>query len=369
MGNDADLAAADFGYYGVSTLDTRTHRWVEVASGYNPSTRMLVTELWHFSWWSTVKAATPAAQIAAECLVESLRADTGSVDVGSVSSFLSCLGDNGVTTLNSAFETRILTDLLPKTCWAALVTAGITSGKGPAIIPVLASVLTNTPACNPVADSGGIPAPTISKVSTDSGPAGGGTTVTITGWMFAIAKSVTFGARPAADITIDSNNTITAVAPSGSADTVDVRVSDGGAVSAATPSDRYTYTAPGTAPVSSPTSPTGVSPSQSGSSSWTASEVPLPGNAGGSDVTLSGEACPSSSQCIAVGSYTDASGYGQGLLLSGYGTSWTETQAPLPPDATGGTLTGVACYSPTQCVGRNPAQQAARTRADAPFDA
>ena len=36
LGGDSDLDAAGFGYYRVSTLDTRTHRWVEVPSGYDP---------------------------------------------------------------------------------------------------------------------------------------------------------------------------------------------------------------------------------------------------------------------------------------------------------------------------------------------
>jgi hypothetical protein len=105
----------------------------------------------------------------------------------------------------------------------------------------------------------------------------------------------------------------------------------------------------GATPSPSP-SPT-PTPTSTVPSSWTATEVPLPGNAGSSEVTLTGEACPSSSQCIAVGYYIDSSGYGQGLLLSGYGTSWTATEAPPPPGATGdGGLTGVACYSPTRCV-------------------
>ena len=237
LGGQADLDAAAFGYYRVSTLDTRTHRWVEVPSSYDPATRMLVTELWHFSWWSKVHKAQTVAEIAAKCLTESLAPGA----VQAARKFLKCLIKEGLTDLNSAIETRILSDLLPKSCWGALQTDGIVAapgGPGAVITAVLAGIMTES-ACIGDAGSGGIAAPTVSKVSPALGPASGGTTVTIIGWMFATATSVTFGGRPAASFTIglNSNDTITAIAPAGTAGTVNVRVADGGGVSRVTRAD------------------------------------------------------------------------------------------------------------------------------------
>lgn len=94
-------------------------------------------------------------------------------------------------------------------------------------------------------------------------------------------------------------------------------------------------------------------------SAWTATRAPLPGDAargpgtGSPGPTVASVACLSGSACLAVGDYTDSSGHLQGLLLSGYGLTWTAARAPLPggaaisPDAV---LTRVACPSATECV-------------------
>jgi Fibronectin type III domain len=68
--------------------------------------------------------------------------------------------------------------------------------------------------------------------------------------------------------------------------------------------------------------------------SWTATRAPVPANAAASpDISLQGVACASATSCVATGRYNDSSGNQQGLLLTGSGTSWTATEAPLPPDA------------------------------------
>jgi hypothetical protein len=41
-------------------------------------------------------------------------------------------------------------------------------------------------------------------------------------------------------------------------------------------------------------------------------------------------ACATASACVAIGWYTDASGDGQVLLETGSGSSWTAAEAPLP---------------------------------------
>jgi len=86
--------------------------------------------------------------------------------------------------------------------------------------------------------------------------------------------------------------------------------------------------------------------------SWTATEAPAPANAATSlpDVSLDSIACASASSCVAVGRYADSSGSYQGVLLTGSGTSWTATEAPLPAGGYGVYLTSVTCPSPSSCV-------------------
>jgi CHAP domain len=85
--------------------------------------------------------------------------------------------------------------------------------------------------------------------------------------------------------------------------------------------------------------------------SWKATEVTLPGNADGNpNAQLTSVACPSTTSCVAVGYYNDST---SALLVTGSGTNWTATEAPLPADAKSGPyayLTSVACPSTTSCV-------------------
>ena len=83
------------------------------------------------------------------------------------------------------------------------------------------------------------PAPTVSLVSPKSGPAGGGTSVTITGQNLSGATSVTFGGT-AGSITADNSTVITVTSPAGSG-TVDIKVTTpGGTVTAG----QFTYIVP-----------------------------------------------------------------------------------------------------------------------------
>jgi hypothetical protein len=90
---------------------------------------------------------------------------------------------------------------------------------------------------------------------------------------------------------------------------------------------------------------------------WTATKAPLPG--GAANGALSGVACPSAGECVAVGQYKDSSGNGEGVLLTGSGTTWTATEAPLPGDAIIdpssadpfiASIASVACPSVGDCV-------------------
>lgn len=83
--------------------------------------------------------------------------------------------------------------------------------------------------------------PKVTKVSPNTGPVAGGTTVTVTGAALTGASAVTFGTTPAAGFTVTSATSITAVSPPGGAGTVDVRVTTPAGVTAVVSGDRFTY--------------------------------------------------------------------------------------------------------------------------------
>ena len=99
--------------------------------------------------------------------------------------------------------------------------------------------------------------PAVSGVRPNSGPTGGGTSVTITGTNLSNATGVSFGGS-GGRITADSSTQITATSPSGSG-TVDITVTTKGGTSATSNADKFTYTTPApTVSVVSPRSgPTG----------------------------------------------------------------------------------------------------------------
>ena len=85
-------------------------------------------------------------------------------------------------------------------------------------------------------------APTLSAVSPVSGPAAGGTAVTLTGTNFAAGATVTVGGTAATSVVVVSSTRITAVTPAGAAGARDVRVTLSGG-QAATLAGAFTYTA------------------------------------------------------------------------------------------------------------------------------
>lgn len=83
----------------------------------------------------------------------------------------------------------------------------------------------------------------VTSVSPNGGPAGGGTSVTITGGGFTGSTAVKFGATNATTFAVNSNSQITATSPAG-AGTVDVTVVTPGGTTATSGSDLFAYAAP-----------------------------------------------------------------------------------------------------------------------------
>jgi hypothetical protein len=85
--------------------------------------------------------------------------------------------------------------------------------------------------------------PVIAGVSPTSGPAAGGTTVTITGTGLGGATAVSFGGA-SATITADSGSQITVTSPPGTPGTVNITVTTSAGTSVVTGADQFTYTVP-----------------------------------------------------------------------------------------------------------------------------
>ena len=83
--------------------------------------------------------------------------------------------------------------------------------------------------------------PTITAITPSSGPASGGTTVTITGSNLTGATAVKFGSTAATSFTVNSDSQISAVAPAGSAGTVDITVTTPVGTSVTSNADQFTY--------------------------------------------------------------------------------------------------------------------------------
>ena len=85
--------------------------------------------------------------------------------------------------------------------------------------------------------------PSVTSINPTSGPASGGTVVTITGTGFSTtsgATTIKFGSTSASTLSCSSTTSCTATSPSGSG-TVDVTVSVGGQTSATSAADRFAY--------------------------------------------------------------------------------------------------------------------------------
>jgi hypothetical protein len=85
------------------------------------------------------------------------------------------------------------------------------------------------------------PSPTVKKLSPKTGPATGGTPVTITGTNFTGATAVKFGAAGASNLKVNSATSLTADSPAGTKGTVNVTVTTPNGTSANAKKDRFKY--------------------------------------------------------------------------------------------------------------------------------
>ncbi|MBS4096767.1 MAG: IPT/TIG domain-containing protein, partial [Sulfuricella sp.] len=125
--------------------------------------------------------------------------------------------------------------------------------------------------------------PTVTAISPTSGPAAGGTAVTITGTNFTGATSVTIGGVAATGIAVVNATTITATAPAGTAGAASIVVTTPGGIS--TEASLFTY-------IATPTV-TGISPSTGPTAGGTGVTITGTNLTGATSVTIGGAAATS----------------------------------------------------------------------------
>jgi hypothetical protein len=128
-------------------------------------------------------------------------------------------------------------------------------------------------------------APAVTNVNPNTGPASGGTSVTITGSGFTGASAVSFGGTAAASFTVNSDTSISASSPAHAAGTVDVTVTGTGGTSATGASDQFTF-------VAAPTV-TNVNPNTGATAGGTSVTITGTGFTGASAVNFGGSSAAS----------------------------------------------------------------------------
>lgn len=81
--------------------------------------------------------------------------------------------------------------------------------------------------------------------------------------------------------------------------------------------------------------------------SWVPQTVPVKQGFNGRSTAVS---CPTSTMCMAVGSYLDPNGKQRALAQAWNGSSWTLKALPVPSGATGSRLAGVSCTAADACT-------------------
>jgi galactose oxidase-like protein/IPT/TIG domain-containing protein/glyoxal oxidase-like protein len=178
--------------------------------------------------------------------------------------------------------------------------------------------------------SSSAPAPTVTSVLPNSGSAGGGTGVTITGTNFASGPTVSFGGTAATSITVVSSASITATTPAHAAGAVNVVVANGDAQSGTLPNG-YGYTSQADFTITAPgLSPANVAPGASATSTITIT----PADGFNAAVALTCSVAPAATRgpTCAFNPASVAGGSGTSTLTVSTTAAIT---ASLPPHSTG----------------------------------
>jgi hypothetical protein len=123
-------------------------------------------------------------------------------------------------------------------------------------------------------------APTVTNLAPSSGPASGGTVVTITGTGFASGAVVQFGAATATDVSVQSTTQIVATAPAGTGSR-NVQVTLNGLSSPPAAANLFTYV-PASTVTNTTTTTTGTATTSPGSGNSSGSSSPSGSSTGGS---------------------------------------------------------------------------------------
>ena len=137
------------------------------------------------------------------------------------------------------------------------------------------------------------PPPAVTAVGPSSGPVAGGTSVTISGSGFTAGATVSFGSAAASAVSVASGTSITAMAPAGSAGSVDLVVTNpDGQTGRLTGGYAYVGSAPPPPPPPAAVAPTvsGISPASGTTAGGTAVTVTGTGFAAGATVSFGGTA-------------------------------------------------------------------------------
>ena len=174
------------------------------------------------------------------------------------------------------------------------------------------------------------PRPAVTHLSVASGPAAGGTPVTVTGQHFVGVTKVLFGGTAGRALTVTSPTRLVVTAPAHVAGTVDVRVVTGGGRSPVTAADRFLY------------------------AGWALTSLPLPSDAGPDPrpgrVAMD---CWRADRCAGVAFYTAKTGDDQAVLWRLSGLHWSAIRAPLPADSADDPAPrpeGISCGSSGVCA-------------------
>ena len=197
----------------------------------------------------------------------------------------------------------------------------------------------------------GNPAPTVSSITPSSGPASGGTPVTITGSGFQAGATVSLGGTAATGVSVSSSTTITATTAAHAAGTVNVVVTNPDSQSGTLPSG-YSYGNP--APTVS-----SITPSSGPASGGTPVTITGSGFQAGATVSLGGTAATgvsvSSSTTITATTTAHAAGTVNVVVTNPDSQSGILANGYTYNVATGGTIAYVQGKSVTQKSGTSVA--------------